>query len=191
MSHPQQRDFCRKVKRLLPQFFKKVNVIDVGSLDINGNNKGLFTRCFYLGVDIQPGRNVDVVGKAHEVLEGLTPVIEPSYVWNWRKSRIEDDGRFNTIICTEVLEHDRDYEKTLLAMYHKLKPGGLLIITCGGDGRPEHGTEENTPGASPATHDYYGNVSNKMFSDVLPVTGFRVYHLAQVEGDLQFYGIKI
>lgn len=190
MSHPAQREFCRKVKRLYPKFFKKVNVLDIGSQDINGSNKGLFTRSFYLGIDIQEGKNVDVVGKAHEVIWNLEPMIEPSYVWNWKKTRIENDKRFNTIICTEVLEHDQDYEKTMTAMYNKLKPGGLIIITCGGDGRPEHGTEDNSPDASPMTNEYYGNLSNKMFSDVYPPFGFRIYHLAQVDTDLQFFGIK-
>jgi len=190
MSHTEQKIFCKSIKKRYPQFFKNINVIDVGSKDINGNNRYLFSKCHYVGIDIIPGPNVHEVGYAHEVIENVMPKISDSYVWEWRKSRIEQDHRFNTIICTEVLEHDKYCEKTLLAMYHKLKPGGLMIITAGGDGRPEHGTEANSPEASPATTDYYENVTNAFFSSILPAHAFYVYHIAQVQGDFQFYGIK-
>jgi len=75
-------------------------------------------------------------------------------------------------------------------MYNTLKPGGLLIVTAGGDGREEHGTSENHSWCSPATNDYYLNISNQMFASVLKPEMFKVYHLGQVNKDLQFFGIK-
>jgi hypothetical protein len=67
MSHEQQMNFCRRVRGMKPEFFREVLVLDVGSLDINGNNRALFTNCLYLGVDLGSGRNVDVVSPVHQL----------------------------------------------------------------------------------------------------------------------------
>ena len=66
MAHQEQVDFCLSVKDRYSDFFKNANVIDIGSLDINGNNRYLFEDCNYTGVDIGAGKNVDVVSKGHE-----------------------------------------------------------------------------------------------------------------------------
>lgn len=190
MSHPAQRKFCKQVKKLYPQHFKRVNVIDVGSLDINGNNRYLFSKSYYVGVDVVAGKNVDVVGPAHTVLHTLKPQLVKQHVWNPDLKRIEPGSLFDTIISTEALEHDKHLSITLVSMYDKLIHGGLLLITCAGKGRPEHGTTAHHPESSPGTNDYYQNVSNEMFSFILSADLFKVYHLAQVDGDLQFYGIK-
>jgi len=192
MSHKAQRDFCKSVRNIFPEHFKRKNVIDVGSLDINGNNRYLFRRCYYVGVDIVEGANVDVVGKAHEVLPNLKPELEVNYVWNPHLTRIQGSTRFDTIISTEALEHDIHWEETLKAMYNKLIRRGLLLITAGGDGREEHGTHNHTPLASPGTNDYYRNISNGMFASVLPPNFFTTYYINQASetNDFQFYGIK-
>ena len=65
MAHQQQIDFCNSVKQLLPYFFYNRLVLDIGSLDINGNNQYLFDDCLYLGVDLLPGKNVDLITKGH------------------------------------------------------------------------------------------------------------------------------
>lgn len=178
MSHPAQRRFCKRVRRMHPSLFWKKNVIDVGSLDINGNNRYLFWGCHYVGVDIVPGKNVDFVGKAH--------LIVPDIQKEWDRKK----GRVHVVISTEMLEHDRTWEYSLLAMYDALDSGGLLLITCAGDGRKEHGTSTHTPTDSPGTIDYYRNISNEMFSSVLSADMFSEYFLRQHNTDLQFYGIK-
>lgn len=190
MSHPAQKKFCKYVRSLYPQFFKRVNVIDVGSQDINGNNRYLFNKSYYVGIDIHAGFNVDIVGRAHEVIDAILPKLEINYVWNPHLTRIEPTDQFDTIISTEALEHDKYIDRTLISMYNKLKPGGLMLITAGGDGRHEHGTADHFPELSPGTNDYYKNVSNKDFSDIVPASAFSVYYLAQVDKDFQFYGIK-
>lgn len=48
MAHQAQIDFCTKIKNKIPQFFSNLKVLDVGSLDINGNNRYLFDNCEYL-----------------------------------------------------------------------------------------------------------------------------------------------
>ena len=37
MSHKEQQDFFESVKNKFPQHFTDVRVLDIGSLDINGN----------------------------------------------------------------------------------------------------------------------------------------------------------
>ena len=39
MAHKEQRDFCFRVKNIYPDFFKNKKVLDIGSLDVNGNSK--------------------------------------------------------------------------------------------------------------------------------------------------------
>lgn len=175
MSHPAQVKFIKEVRNKYPHFFyERKSVVDVGSLDINGSNKRFFTTWFskpvYEGIDIIEGKNVDIVGEAHLIL----PAIKNHWV----------------VISTECLEHDQYWEDTMKAMYNNLIPGGLLLITAGGDGREEHGTTEHHPWCSPATNDYYRNISNVMFDTVLPPKLFTTYFLTQNNGDLQFYGIK-
>lgn len=173
MAHPAQKTFCKSVKKKLQKYFKRKVVVDIGSLDINGSNKYLFSNCVYTGVDVIKGKNVDIVMKGHEYLHYMKDTIP-----------------IDVVISTEALEHDKSYELSLHWMYHALKPGGLLLITCAGDGREEHGTTTHAPDMSPGTNDYYKNVSNEMFAEILQPDMFTIYHLEQNNTDLQFYGIK-
>jgi hypothetical protein len=177
MAHKQQRDFIKSVRWKYPKSFIGVNVFDVGSADINGNNSSLFWWCNYIGIDLDDkAPNVDVVGHATEVI--------PKHIL----TRYGID----TMISTEALEHDKYWYDTLGVMYKHLRKGGLLLITCAGDGRPEHGTNDNSPNCSPATNDWYRNISNEMFQKVLPPSLFSTYFIRQHDAnkDLQFYGIK-
>lgn len=191
MSHPAQRKFCRQVRRKYPNQFRRVYVADVGSMDINGNNRYLFReRSWYIGIDVAEGENVDLVGPAHQMLSVALEKINGAILEYYRQRTRGIYCLFDTIISTEALEHDKYLPETLKAMYESLTPGGLLLITCAGDGRKEHGTYDHTPHDSPGTLDYYKNVSNEMFSKELPAHLFSTYHLEQINTDLQFYGIK-
>lgn len=55
MSHKEQRMFIGDVRDKFPKYFVGGNVVDFGSLDINGNNKVFFDLCNYTGVDIGEG----------------------------------------------------------------------------------------------------------------------------------------
>ena len=125
MAHVQQQEYCRSIQKKYESFFKNKYVLDIGSLDINGNNQEYFENCNYLGVDIAEGKNVDVTSKGHEL--GFP------------------DGTFDVVISTECFEHDQYYDKTIKNIYRMLKPGGLFIFSCATTGRPEHGTRRTTP----------------------------------------------
>lgn len=180
MAHPAQRDFCVFVKRLVPRHFEGTTVLDVGSLDINGNNRYLFEGCEYMGIDVAEGPNVDLVTLAHQY-------DAPS-------------ERFETIISTECFEHDRYWAKSLGNIVRLLKRGGLLLFTCATTGREEHGTVRSDGGyASPLTsalpgwNDYYRNLSIADFLEVVPFEetfsrySFTVDTLCH---DLYFWGLK-
>lgn len=177
MSHKTQVDYCLWVKKTFPEYFKNKKVIDFGSLDINGNNKVFFENCEYLGLDIAPGKNVDIVSTAHEY-QG-------------------PENYFDVVVSTEMFEHDQFLSNSLPNMIRVLKSGGLFFFTCAGPGRHEHGTRRTEPSASPFTSsidgwgDYYKNVDESMVRNIIPVDEiFSNYKFNYVPTDLQFYGIK-
>lgn len=179
MAHQQQIDFCKSVKETLPSFFRQRLVLDIGSLDINGNNQYLFEDCHYLGVDLRLGRNVDLASRGHEL--GLP------------------DASVDVIISTECFEHDCFYDLTLRNIVRMLKPGGLFLFSCATTGRPEHGTRRTTPADAPFTQefgewgDYYKNLDERDIRAVLDVSlifeRFEFVRNPQ-SCDLYFWGIK-
>jgi SAM-dependent methyltransferase len=168
--HKEVKRFCQQVKHDHPQFFQNSDVLDCGSLDINGNNRYLFDNCFYKGIDIVEGKNVDIVTKVHD---------------------FNMDFLFDCVICTEMLEHDEDFAASLNAMFNFTKPGGLLLITAAGYGRGEHGTHEIKSGDSPLTNNYYCNISVSMLLQGLDLTKFNSYTISYYKTDIRFAGIKI
>lgn len=166
MSHPQQVDFCKSVRARFPALFTNVRALDVGSLDVNGNNRHIFTGGTYLGCDIVKGKNVDHVGPCWTV-----------------------PGTFQAIVSTEMLEHDCDWKKSLLAMEERLEPSGILVITCAGPGRGKHGFGPKKHGWETM---HYLNLSP---SDVLSALTIErwAHYAVQYNGeakDTYFWGIK-
>jgi hypothetical protein len=199
MSHPQQRTFCKQVRKKFPNHFRYVSVADIGSMDINGNNRNLFRKSYYTGIDVMFGKNVNHVGRAHHALLDSLEYLKESleklrrrYWWGVRQRTDNDVILYDTIISTEALEHDKYFNKTLTAIYASVRSGGLILLTAAGEGRPEHGTSKVRPQDSPGTNDYYKNVTNEMVAEIYPPHLFEVYYLAQDKSncDMQFYGIK-
>lgn len=171
--HPAVKKFIREVKYELPYKFRFRTVLEVGSHNINGSPRKYFWFCNYTGVDISKGRGVDVVGRLSQLNGEL--------------------GRtYGVVISTEMLEHDSTWQKSLKLMYEKVAENGLLIITCAGPKRKEHGTARTSPADSPDTTDYYRNISVEDFESVLPPQMFDLYILQYARGnsDLQFCGVK-
>lgn len=179
MAHERQQNFCYRVKIMFPEYFSSVDVCDIGSLDINGNNHYLFENYSYIGVDIARGNNVNFVSKGHEF---TFPI------------------KFDTVISTECFEHDMHWDKTINNIVQNLlKPNGLFLFTCATTNRPEHGTRRTTPGDSPFTSvdsvwsDYYMNLTEHDIRSCIDLDKwFTAYHFYTDEEshDLYFWGIK-
>lgn len=183
--HPEARHFVTWISQNLPEYFAlKSVVLDIGSADINGNNRELF-KGPYTGLDIAPGNNVDIVCKGSEA-----PF---------------EDEHFDTVITTECLEHDMFYSDTLVKAYALLRPGGLLVMTCATEGRAEHGTPRTTPwdsltsGLSDSSwSNYYKNLTPSDIMTAFQRDGKPMHELFtdfyfcihQRSCDLYFAGIK-
>lgn len=165
--HQEVRDYVNKIKGMYPEKFKNCSVLDVWSLDINWNNKEFFENANYLWLDIIDWENVDI----------LCNIIDYN---PWKQ--------FDITISTEMLEHNRDWRESLLKMYRLTKRFWLMIITCAWPNRWEHWTINNSPESSPATNDYYHNISKE---DVLWVLPNAIVEERRGKQDLCFYLLKI
>jgi SAM-dependent methyltransferase len=178
--HKEAREFTLFVRRILSEFFIGKVVLDVGSGDINGNNKFLFENCEYNGNDVIQAPNVTIVSKTKDL-----PF---------------KDNTFDTIISTECFEHDPEYKESIIKIYKMLKPNGLFCFSCASTGRPEHGTRRSNPNDSYGTignledmSDYYKNLTQIDLNNVLLLnTMFSVWdtYYNNDSKDLYFVGIK-
>ena len=172
MSHKEQQNFLTYVRDKFPNKFENCRVLDIGSLDINGNNRYLFTNYEYIGLDIGEGNNVDVVCRGHEY---------------------NDEKLFDVIVSSECFEHDEYYDLTIKNMYKLLKSGGIFLFTCAAPGRPEHGTTKTCHWSSPFTNDYYKNLSEEDIRKIINVDNLFSEYSFFLRGDvydLYFCGIK-
>jgi SAM-dependent methyltransferase len=178
--HEQSRDFTVFVKTIFPDNFINKRVLDVGSGDINGNNRFLFENCEYDGNDVIQAKNVTIVSKTKDL-----PF---------------KDNTFDTIISTECFEHDPEYKDSLIKIYNMLKTDGLFCFTCASTDRPEHGTKRTSPHDSYGTigdladmSEYYKNLTEIDLNDVIPLNDsfsvWNTYYNSETK-DLYFLGIK-
>lgn len=170
MAHPAQVQYCTEVKAKHPEHFTNVDVLDVGSMDINGNNRYLFDDYLYTWIDVWPGKNVDIVCSGHLYCP-------------WKQ--------YDTVISTEMLEHNKYWKETLQNMYNLLKDDGLLLFTCAWEWRAEHWTTRTTPDDAPFTNDYYRNVNEEMLREALNLEElFSEFEVSNKDLDFRFYWIK-
>jgi hypothetical protein len=94
--------------------------LDVGGRDINGSVRHLLPNTKWIGLDIKPGPDVDIVHDAA----------------TWRPDRAYD-----VVMSTELLEHTPAWREVLVTCQAALRPGGYLFITCASTGRKPHGAE--------------------------------------------------
>lgn len=88
------------------------HVLEVGSLNVNGSVRPLFSRVArYVGVDQQAGPGVDIVADATDI------------------GRL---GLFDVVVSTELLEHCDRFWAALQHMGQALVPGGWLLLTARG-----------------------------------------------------------
>jgi hypothetical protein len=182
MAHKEQQDFCNYVQEKFPNHFIGSYVLDIGSLDINGNNRYLFHNSKYIGIDVSEGRNVDAVCMGHRYTIGENMEYE----------------KFDTIISTECFEHDKYWALTIQNVCNNLlRDSGLFLFTCATTGRPEHGTRRSDTGSSPLTSNienwdnYYLNLTEMDIRQAVDIDAiFDTYEFIVNGFDLYFWGIK-
>jgi len=145
-------DWIQRVKDDHPKLFWKNNVVEFGSLNVNGSAREKFDEPNkYTGVDTQNGEGVDVRSYCHE---------------------FKSDEQFDVVVSTEMLEHDPYWDLSLHRMLELTKIGGSLIITSAGPARHAHGQINYTP-----LDRYYRNISATEIFRVISTCSFKDIHL--------------
>jgi len=178
MAHVEQTDYVKSVRDKYPENFKNASVLEVGSLNLNGSVRELFTDCKYTGIDVGSGSGVDIVceGQRYDA----------------------PDHAFDTTISCECFEHNPFWLETFFNMWRMTKPGGLVVFTCATTGRAEHGTRSSQPDDSPLSidhgwSDYYKNLTQEDFTTPLNLEYFfdsYFFETNEKSYDLYFYGVK-
>jgi len=102
--------FVANVAKSLPE---NASILDAGAGE--SVYKKLFSHCSYKAIDLAVGEsrwnysNLDYVGPLHDM-----PI---------------EDGVFDAVLCTQVLEHLEWPRESVKEMYRVLKPGGKLYMT--------------------------------------------------------------
>ena len=172
MAHAEQREFFLNMVASFPDAFTQTSVLEIGSLNINGSVRDFWSEAKeYVGVDIIDGPGVDRVCAGQDL----------DYVDNW----------FDVVVSAECFEHNQAWRETFANMVRM--SGRYVFFTCASTGRPEHGTHAARPGDSPATHDYYRNLTEDDFVDEFDLhdlfADFDFMYNPQ-SCDLYFWGVK-
>jgi SAM-dependent methyltransferase len=98
-----------------------LNIYDLGSQDVNGSYRPLFSvlTWHYVGLDMTIGKNVDVV-------------LHTPYAWHEVAS-----GSADVVISGQAFEHIQYFWITMLEVARVLKPAGICCIIAPSSG-PEH-----------------------------------------------------
>ena len=170
MSHQAQLDFVAIVRAMYPDYFVRKQVLEIGSLNINGSIRQFFEQCVYVGVDLGEGRDVDVVARGEDL----------TYA----------DGSFDVVASCECFEHNPEWVATLNNMIRMSK--GLVFFSCATTGRPEHGTPRTSPQDAPFCGEYYRNLTEEDVRNAIDLSVFEDYQFLTNDKafDLYFWGVK-
>ena len=167
--------FFKSVIDLFESHFEG-SVLDIGSNDLGGGPHLLLKSREYIGVDLGPGKNVDLISGGQDV------ELPSNY--------------FDVVMSSECFEHNPYWRSTFHNMVRMAKPGGLVVFSCAGIGRQEHGTSRSYAELSPLAiqigQEYYGNVSKRQVKAIMDEFAFSIFDLFEnhVTCDLYFAGIK-
>ncbi len=121
-SYDRMAEFCQEY--LAGRQNDPLTIIDLGSCDYNGSYRPIFDRkpWRYIGVDLNPGKNVDLI-------------LREAYHWRELKSESVD-----VIVSGQTFEHTEFFWETILEITRVLKPSGLCCIIA-----PATGDEHRFP----------------------------------------------
>ena len=177
MSHIDQINFIKEFKEfyIKNSFNKDIDVLEIGSLDVNGNIRNLFNFSKeYVGIDLEKGPNVDLV------LNGID-------IDKLNKS-------FDIIISCECFEHAKDWKVIFEKMCQISKANSFIVISVASTGRVEHGTERSGNWQSPGNKDdYYLNLTKRDFTknfDLEKIFSNHFFFYNVNSYDLYFVGIR-
>ncbi|SHN64930.1 methyltransferase domain-containing protein [Erythrobacter sanguineus] len=111
-------DTALEIGRLAIEIYasKDAKILELGSMDVNGSLRQFAPEdSSYLGVDLEPGKSVDMV-------------VEPG------KPLPFEDGAFDLILASSVFEHDPAFWATFLDLARLLRDGGHLYINAPSNG---------------------------------------------------------
>lgn len=175
VAHEQQHRYIGLIDELfIPKDKDALRVLEVGAYDVNGSNRKVFADAAYTGADLCTGPGVDIVASGHELTF--------------------PDASFDVTLSTECFEHNPYWKQTFLNMHRMTAADGVVIVTCAGRGRLEHGTSRTTPGSSPGTQaigsEYYRNLVPRDFARLGLDAMFKAWHLCAIGTDTYFIGWK-
>jgi SAM-dependent methyltransferase len=104
---------------------KADRVIECGARNVNGTARDVISHREWVGVDIEPGPGVDIVADWCET---------------WPRN-----GRFDLVVCTEMLEHCPTIADVFTVARSVLKAGGRMVVTCATTGRAPHSAVDGGP----------------------------------------------
>lgn len=142
-----------------------LSVIELGSLDINGSVRSIAQplASFYVGVDVQSGKGVDIVANAATFVH---PTVD-------------------LVLCCEVFEHTPEWRKIILNAYSLLNQGGLFVATMAGEGRSPHSAIDENPIRD---WEYYDNVGAWELNRIMKTFAFHDVNTQNF--DIRCWGIK-
>lgn len=149
-------------------------VLDIGGRNLNGSTRPLFPNAKpYHVLDLRPGPNVDFVADAAD----------------WRPvPGVAGRHWYDLVLCTETFEHAKRWPDIIATAYAALRPGGWLVFTCAGPGRPPHSGIEPVWGL--IDDEWYANVSPDEIRVELERQGWTDIEARQLGLDTQGKAIK-
>lgn len=100
------------------------HVVEAGSQDVNGSVRPHVLKlgpASYTGTDLFPGEGVDRVADAADL------------------GAVFGEGFAGVVICTEMLEHAKDWQAAMRGLISVLAKDGILVLTTRSAGFPFHG----------------------------------------------------
>ncbi len=174
MAHQEQFDFFTKTLFAYPEFKDVDTLLEIGSQDINGSVRSLFSTKKYIGIDLADAPGVDYVC-AGELLE-------------------LPDAWADVVVSTECFEHASNWKAILANAIRICKPNGMVLLTFAGLYRPAHGTlDSKDPQSSPFTSEYYKNIDMNTFLNAVLLSQYFVrygFESNSNPGDSYFWGIR-